>query len=140
METEQRGDEWVKRCMKEVTDDKRSWSSTIIHTHHNTAITEPTHLPWTLTHTYTHSPPPGTAQTHPDIRTPPPPPTHFVPSLLDSNLNQSLSASLLVFTYCRHRVHNIGIETNTKWHSNVTATYLPFCMMMSCQVGPAHLT
>ena len=34
--------------------------------------------------------------------------THFVPSLFDSNLNQSLSASLLLFTYCKQRAHIMG--------------------------------
>ncbi len=36
--------------------------------------------------------------------------THFVPSLFDSNLNQSLSASLLLFTYCKQRAHIIGMK------------------------------
>ena len=36
--------------------------------------------------------------------------THLVPSLFDSNLNQSLSASLLLFTYCKQRAHIMGMK------------------------------
>lgn len=48
-------------------------------------------------------------------------PNHLVPSLLDSNRNQSLSALLLFCTYCEKSKTTSNTKFNTKWKQNTSA-------------------